>query len=127
MRIPLRHLEALYWVSRLGSFTAAAGRLHSTQSAISMRIRDLEETLAQELFDRTARSARLTAKGHELVGYAERVMGLMEEWSSQELVDSDGEHALLERGSPCPLDGTLAEYGRPTSSSRRIGSNTGSR
>jgi len=88
MRITLRHLEALYWVSRLGSFTAAAGRLHSTQSAISMRIRDLEETLAQELFDRTARSARLTAEGHELVGYAERVMGLMEEWSYQASVDT---------------------------------------
>ncbi len=75
----LKHLEALYWVWRLGSFTAAAERLHSTQSAISMRIRDLEEALGQELFDRTARAARLTAKGQELVGYAERVMELMAE------------------------------------------------
>ncbi len=75
----LKHLEALYWVWRLGSFTAAAERLHSTQSAISMRIRDLEEALGQELFDRTARSARLTTKGQELVGYAERVMELMAE------------------------------------------------
>lgn len=79
MRLTLKHLEALYWVSRLGSFTAAAERLHSTQSAISMRIRDLEEALAQELFDRTARNARLTAKGQELVGYAERVLDLIEE------------------------------------------------
>lgn len=75
----LKHLEALYWVWRLGSFTAASERLHSTQSAISMRIRDLEEALGQELFDRTARAARLTAKGQELVGYAERVMELMAE------------------------------------------------
>lgn len=83
MRVTVKHLEALYWVSRLGSFTAAAERLHSTQSAISMRIRDLEETLAQQLFDRTARAARLTAKGQELVGYAERVMSLMEEVKSR--------------------------------------------
>ncbi|MCL4744154.1 MAG: LysR family transcriptional regulator [Burkholderiaceae bacterium] len=75
----MKHLEALYWIWRLGSFTAAAERLHSTQSAISMRIRDLEAALAQELFDRTARTARLTAKGQELVGYAERVMDLMAE------------------------------------------------
>lgn len=75
----IKHLEALYWVWRLGSFTAAAERLHSTQSAISMRIRDLEEALGQELFDRTARAARLTSKGQELVGYAERVMELMAE------------------------------------------------
>lgn len=75
----LKHLETLYWVCRLGSFTAAAERLHTTQSAISMRIRDLEEALGQELFDRTARAARLTAKGQELVGYAERAMELMAE------------------------------------------------
>ncbi len=75
----LKQLEALYWVSRLGSFTAAAERLHSTQSAISMRIRDLEETLGVELFDRTVRSARLTAKGQELVGYAERLLALTAE------------------------------------------------
>lgn len=79
----LKHLEALYWVSRLGSFTAAAERLHSTQSAISMRIRDLEETLGQELFDRSARSAKLTAKGQELVGYAERVLEIIAEIRSR--------------------------------------------
>ena len=75
----LKHLEALYWVWRLGSFTAAAERLHSTQSAISMRIRDLEETLGVSLFDRSARAARLTAKGQELVGYAERLLALTAE------------------------------------------------
>lgn len=79
MTMTLKHLEALYWIWRLGSFTAAAERMHSTQSAISMRIRDLEQTLGQELFDRTARAARLTAKGQEVVGYAERVMDLMAE------------------------------------------------
>lgn len=79
MAMTLKHLEALYWIWRLGSFTAAAERTHSTQSAISMRIRDLEQTLGQELIDRTARAARLTAKGQELVGYAERVMDLMAE------------------------------------------------
>jgi DNA-binding transcriptional LysR family regulator len=79
----LKQLETLYWVWRLGSFTAAAERLHSTQSAISMRIRDLEATLGLELFDRSSRTARLTAKGQELVGYAERVMGLVAEIRSR--------------------------------------------
>jgi len=48
-------------------------------------------------------------------------------WSSQDLVDSDGERALPERGSPCPPSGALAESGRLTGSSMRIGSNTASR
>lgn len=75
----LKQLEALYWVSRLGSFTAAAERLYTTQSAISMRIRDLEEALGVELFDRTVRSVRLTAKGQELVGDTERLLTLSTE------------------------------------------------
>ncbi|PNG46024.1 HTH-type transcriptional regulator GltR (plasmid) [Variovorax sp. WDL1] len=75
----LKHLEALYWISRLASFTAAAEHLHSTQSAISMRIRDLESALGQELIDRTARSVKLTPKGRELVGYTEQILTLITE------------------------------------------------
>jgi DNA-binding transcriptional LysR family regulator len=37
-----------------------------TQSAISKRLQELEEALGAELFDRTRRSARLTAKGVEI-------------------------------------------------------------
>jgi hypothetical protein len=48
-------------------------------------------------------------------------------WSSQDLVDSDGEHALPERRPPCPPSETLAESGTPTGSLRRIRSDTASR
>ncbi|MBI4190426.1 MAG: LysR family transcriptional regulator [Betaproteobacteria bacterium] len=51
----------LYWVFRPGGFAAAAKHLHSTQSAVSMRIQDLESSLGVPLFDRNQRSARLTA------------------------------------------------------------------
>lgn len=70
----LKQLETFYWVCRLGGFAAAAERLHSTQSAVSMRIQDLEASLGVALFDRSQRSARLTAKGQELVKYAEQLM-----------------------------------------------------
>jgi len=52
----------------------AAEKLHSTQSAVSMRIQDLEASLGVTLFDRTQRSAQLTAKGQELLKYAEQMM-----------------------------------------------------
>ncbi len=70
----LKQLETFYWVCRLGGFAAAAAHLHSTQSAVSMRIQDLEASLGVSLFDRSQRSARLTAKGQELVPYAERLI-----------------------------------------------------
>ncbi len=70
----LKQLETFYWVCRLGGFAAAARHMHSTQSGVSMRIHDLESSLGVALFDRNQRSARLTAKGQELVQYAERLM-----------------------------------------------------
>lgn len=75
----LVQLETFFWVVSLGSFGAAAERLHATQSTISMRIRELERNLGTELFDRTQRSARLTPKGHELMEYAARLLDLAAE------------------------------------------------
>jgi DNA-binding transcriptional LysR family regulator len=75
----IRQLETFYWAAKLGSFTAAAERLHSTQSTVSMRILDLERVLGVALFDRSQRTSRLTAKGRALMGYAERLIELRRE------------------------------------------------
>ena len=75
----IKQLETLYWAAKLGSFTAAAKRLNSTQSTISMRIQDLELDFGVELFDRSRRTARVTAKGRELVKYVEQLLNLMAE------------------------------------------------
>jgi DNA-binding transcriptional LysR family regulator len=74
-----RQFEALYWIARLGSFHAAARHLENSQPAISARIRELEQELGVELFDRSARKVRLTPKGHELTHYAAQVMTLAAE------------------------------------------------
>lgn len=75
----LRQLETFYWAARLGSFTAAAERVHSTQSTVSMRIHELEEEFGIALFDRSQRAARVTAKGRELMRYAEQMLSLSAE------------------------------------------------
>ncbi len=72
--VELRNIETLYWVATLGGFRAAAEKLHATQPAISQRIHALEEALNVRLFDRDARGAALTPKGHELLPYAERML-----------------------------------------------------
>jgi DNA-binding transcriptional LysR family regulator len=64
--ITIKHIEALYWVHRLGSISAAAEKLHASQSAITKRISDLERSFAVSLIECTHRNAVLTAKGLEV-------------------------------------------------------------
>ena len=41
-----KQLEAIYWIVETGGFAPAAKKLHTTQSAISKRIHDLEDLFA---------------------------------------------------------------------------------
>jgi len=69
-----RQVETFYWAARLGSFAQAAHRLNATQSAVSMRIQELEARLGVPLFDRSQRTARLTPQGALLMPHAEEVL-----------------------------------------------------
>lgn len=66
-------------VADSGSVTAAAGRLYRTQSAVSLQVKRLEESLGQPLFLRQARGVVLTPRGEQLVPYARRVVALLDE------------------------------------------------
>jgi DNA-binding transcriptional LysR family regulator len=78
-----KQLEAFYWIAWTGSFSAAAARLHTTQPAVSARLRELEARLGERVFDRSHRGARLTAKGRELLVLVERLLALDREWQSR--------------------------------------------
>ena len=66
-------------LAETGSVTAAAGRIGRTQSAISMQLRRLEESLGQSLFERRPRGLVLTARGKQLLPYATRVVRLLDD------------------------------------------------
>ncbi|HMN82274.1 MAG TPA: LysR family transcriptional regulator [Burkholderiaceae bacterium] len=72
----LRFVEAFLWIAQLGSFSAAAARMHATPAAISDRIRTLEEDLGVRLFERDSRRVVLTAEGQRLLPYAEQLLAL---------------------------------------------------
>jgi len=72
--LSFKQLEAVYWVSQLGTFAAAAEKLHASESAISKRITELETFFDLPLFDRSQRRARLTRRGVELVAHAELLL-----------------------------------------------------
>ena len=78
MNVNLRHLEAFAAVARLGSFTAAARQLNISQPALTVQIRQLEESLTVRLLDRNTRSVRLTRIGRELAPRVERLLADME-------------------------------------------------
>lgn len=70
----LKQLEAFYWAATCDSFSIAAARLHITQSSLSKRIVELEESLQKSLFDRTLRRALLTAEGRLLLPHARQLL-----------------------------------------------------
>ena len=66
-RISIYHLETLLWIDRLGTFSAAAERLNTTQPAVSARMRELEQRLGSTLFRRDGCTMSLTPAGRKLV------------------------------------------------------------
>lgn len=62
---PIHCLAAFEAAARLGSFERAAEELAVSQSAVSHRVRTLEDQLDKRLFERIDRGVRLTAAGRE--------------------------------------------------------------
>lgn len=67
-------LKTFLEVSKTRHFGRAAESLYLTQSAVSFRIRQLENQLGANLFTRHRNNIRLTAAGERLVPYAESLM-----------------------------------------------------
>ncbi len=66
-------LRAFADVVELGSFSAAAERLHLTQPAVSQQVRQLELKLEVKLIERSGRRARASAAGIELLAHVRRI------------------------------------------------------
>ena len=67
-------LQSFTAIADTGSFTAAAHRVHRTQSAVSMQIKRLEEQLGASLFAREGRTVRLSQCGEILLPHARRIL-----------------------------------------------------
>lgn len=72
-------LRSFVTVAESGGVTRAAGLLNLTQSAVSMQIRRLEDSLALQLFCRSARRMSLSGEGEQLLTYARRMLELNDE------------------------------------------------
>lgn len=70
------HLHYFWAVAREGNLTRAAEQLRVSQSAVSVQIKKLEESLGHALFTRTGRTLELTEAGRTTLDYADAIFDI---------------------------------------------------
>ncbi len=95
MALDPRHIALVLSISRHGSFSAAAGALHTSQPALSNRIAVLERELGTKVFNRTRYGVTLTEDGLLLLRHAKAMDAL--------ITQAREEIELKKRGSEGPL------------------------
>lgn len=78
-QLNFHHLFYFWRVAKIGHLTRAARELHTSQSAVSAQIRQLEDALGEKLFAREGRRLALTDTGRLVFAYAENIFGLSQE------------------------------------------------
>lgn len=102
-----RQLEYFVQIANLGGFHRAADQLHIAQSALSRRVRLLEEELGVQLFERIGRGVRLTAAGELLRDKAQGVLRHMREVRDEVRAQSTVPQGELNIGMPPSLQSLL--------------------
>ncbi|CAM3739770.1 putative HTH-type transcriptional regulator YnfL [Pseudomonas reidholzensis] len=105
----IRQLRYFVEIAECGSFSAAAERLFIAQSALSRQVKELEQQLETQLFERTARLPRLTAAG---MAFLERARQLLADLDKAERLTREIGQGLrgslrLNHSSTVPLTGGL--------------------
>lgn len=85
----IRSLKTFVLVSELSSFTKAAEVLGYAQSTVSSQIKQLEEELDVQLFERINRTVSLTERGKDTLKYAHQMIQLANDMK-EEKDKSDG-------------------------------------
>ena len=79
IRLTLHQLNILQAVARGGSFSHASRELHLSQPAVSMQIKQLEDSLGLPLFEQIGKRIHLTEAGKEVLTYARAITQQLDE------------------------------------------------
>lgn len=82
----IRELKYFYTIASEGNITNAARKLHMAQPPLSRQIKQLEEKLGAQLFERGSRRIQLTEAGRILYQRAEQILQLVDN-TVQEIID----------------------------------------
>ncbi|WP_445819582.1 LysR family transcriptional regulator [Bradyrhizobium sp. ISRA442] len=74
-RLTIRHLRLIEGVGRELSMSRCAQVLHTSQSAISCGLSEIEDLLGARLFDRTTRRIVPTSLGQILIWHSDQILG----------------------------------------------------
>jgi DNA-binding transcriptional LysR family regulator len=72
--LDLDAVQAFVHIAELGSFTRAAEAMHTTQAAVSLKLKRLEVRLGWRLVERTPRSVQLSARGATFLEHARQLL-----------------------------------------------------
>ena len=103
-------LRTFLEVNRTRHFGKAAANLYLTQSAVSARIRLLEQSVGVPLFTRTRNDIQLTAHGRKLVKHAEAILTAWNHARQEVAVDAKGKTVLTAAGVPSLWDMMLTSW-----------------
>jgi len=103
-------LKTFLEVNRTRHFGHAAENLYLSQSAISARIRQLEEMVGAPVFTRDRNDIRLTPKGKKLLSHAESIVIAWNRARQEVTLGADIEQSLTIGGTPSLWDITLREW-----------------
>lgn len=81
-RLNYHHLYYFWQVATHGNLTQVAKSLHVSQSALSSQIKQLEESMGADLFERRGRKLLLTDAGQQVLAYAQDIFSKGEELES---------------------------------------------
>jgi LysR family transcriptional regulator for metE and metH len=95
------HLAIIREVEQQGSLTAAAEKLHLTQSALSHTVRKLEDQLGTPVWHREGRSLRPTQAGEYLLAVANRLLPQLALAEQRVAQFAQGERGTLRIGMEC--------------------------
>ncbi len=100
MILNLNQLRSFYTAAKMGSVSRAAEQLMVTPPAVTMQVKQLEETVGIRLLVREGNSVRLTDSGEELFRRAEKVFQGIREMEGFLEDTSRGKSGALRIGSP---------------------------
>lgn len=77
----IKYLQTFKMIVNEGGFTKAAAKLNYTQSTITFQMKQLEQQLSIQIFEKVGRKMNLTKAGKELIPYVDDVLASLERLS----------------------------------------------
>jgi LysR family transcriptional regulator for metE and metH len=99
--IEFRHLKLVSAIAKEGTITAASGRLHLTQSALSHQLSQIEEMLGVKLFRRLPRKMAITPAGETLLASARAILAELDRAGQRLRSTADSHQGTLRIATEC--------------------------